>query len=400
VPVPNEVKKGSALRTLGAVIIVFATACVVIAMLLVGVTEKYAANRDFVEYWAAGQQLFHHQNPYDTAAILRIERAAGMDESAPQISLSPPFALCLLLPLGLVSAKNGFVIWMIVLMASLLVSIWGIWSLNGRPDSGFHLAGLIFAPATACFLLGQIGVFLLLGLVLFLCWHDRWPYAAGAVLLPCVWKPHLFLPFFIVLALWSFSRKEFRIIASFLAVVGASYVLTLRFDPGVWSHYRELMTSQASTLHGYVPTLSVTLRFLIAPSAVWLQFIPEIAACAWSIWYFWTRRQRWRWMDQGSWVLLLSAVCTPYAWFTDEAILLPALLFAVYRATDAGRSLLPIAAFAFAALIEVCAFGHIASTHYLWTVPAWVGWYLYATWRTDGTMSGINESHQYTRAMT
>ena len=141
-----------------------------------------------------------------------------------------------------------------------------------------------------------------------------------------------------------------------------------------------MMKSTAAQLHGYVPTLSVTLRWLIDRHAVWLQFIPEAAACGWAVWYFWTRRSRWNWLDQGSWVLLVSAACTPYAWFTDEAILLPAMLFGVYRAANSQRSLIPIAVIAFAALIEVCAFGHIASTHYLWTVPAWIGWYLYATW--------------------
>ena len=138
--------------------------------------------------------------------------------------------------------------------------------------------------------------------------------------------------------------------------------------------------STTGVLHGYVPTLSVTLRFLIDPHAVWLQYIPEAAACCWAVWYFWTRRSRWNWMDQGSWVFLVSAACTPYAWFTDEAILLPAVLSGVYRARELGRSLLPIALIAFAALIEVYAFGHIGSTHYLWTVPAWLGWYVYATW--------------------
>ena len=174
--------------------------------------------------------------------------------------------------------------------------------------------------------------------------------------------------------------QGYRIVAGFLAAVVASCALTLHFDPQVWSHYLQMLTSTSVTLHGYVPTLSVTVRFLIDPHAVWLQYIPEVAACLWATWYFWTHRSRWDWMEQGSWVLLISAVCSPYAWFSDEAILLPAVLFGVYRASRYGRSLWPIAILAFAALIEVCAFGHIASRHYLWTVPAWVGWFAYATW--------------------
>ena len=375
--------KGNFLRQLAAGAIVFATAGLLVAILVMGVTAEYAANRDFIEYWAAGHQLARGLDPYDSQPILRLEREAGMQNPEPQVTLSPPFALFLLVPFGLVSPKTGLILWMLALIGSLLLSIWIIWIMNGRPDNGFHFGGYIFAPAVACLLLGQIGTFLLLGLVLFLYLHERRPYLAGIVLLPCVWKPHLFLPFFIVFFLWSVSRREYRIFGAFCASVLVSCGLTLFFEPHVWSHYSQMMTETAGTFHGYIPTLSVTLRFLIAPKAVWLQFVPETAACGWAKWYFWTRRNRWDWLEQGSWVLLVSAACTSYGWLTDEAILLPAVLFGVYRATQLGRSLLPIALIAFAALVEVCAFGHIASTHYLWTVPAWLGWYVYSTWHRE-----------------
>ncbi|SRR5579875_860321 len=371
-------------RVVAAACIAIAAAGLILGLLVAGITDKYAANRDFIEYWAAGQQLLHHANPYDAFATLRLQRQAGMERTDPQITLSPPIALCLLLPLGLLSPKTGLALWMLALIASLLVSIWMLWVLNGRPDSAYHVCGYMFAPAIACLLLGQIGTFLLLGLVLFFFLQERRPYLAGAALLPCVWKPHLFLPFVIVLFLWSVKRKEYRVLAGFLAAVLASSALTTYFDPQAWRQYLHMMNATRATLRGYVPTLSVTLRFLLARRVVWLQYIPEAAACVWAIWYFWTRRNHWNWMDQGSWLLLVSAACTPYAWFTDEAILLPAVLFGVYRAEEAGRSLLPIAVFAFAALIEVSALGHISTTHYLWTVPAWFGWYAYATWNGAG----------------
>lgn len=379
------------LRMLAAGGIVMASAALLVGILLAGLSDRYAANRDFIEYWAAGQQLVDHQNPYDAASILRIERGAGMEDPEPQITLSPPVSLGLLCPLGFVSPKTGLTIWMLALIGSSLVAIWIIWVLNGRPDSGYHFCGYLFAPMIACLLLGQIGTFLLLGICLFLYFRDCQPYLAGVALLPCVWKPHLFLPFFLVLALWSVARKEYRIFIGFFAAVAGGWALTLYFDPHIWSHYSQMVVRTSGTLHGYVPTLSVTLRFLIDPHAVWLQYIPEAAACLWAAWYFLARRTRWDWLYHGSWILLVSAACAPYAWFTDEAILLPAILFGVYQASHAGRPLWPIAVLAFAALVEVCALGHIASTHYLWTVPAWVGWFAYATWGS-GKQSGAKSN--------
>jgi len=118
---------------------------------------------------------------------------------------------------------------------------------------------------------------------------------------------------------------------------------------------------------------------LVHGHAVWLQFLPEGAGCVWALWYFWTRRTRWDWMDHGLLVLLVSAACTPYAWFTDESMLLPAIMAGVYRADESGRSLLPFGLFAGAAMMEVFAEIPITSAYYLWTVPAWIAWYLYAT---------------------
>ena len=72
-------------------------------------------------------------------------------------------------------------------------------------------------------------------------------------------------------------------------------------------------------------------------------------------------------------------LCAPYAWMTDEAVLLPAVLLGVYRAIETRRSLVPIAAFTAIALIELYANVRITAWYYIWTTPAWLAWHLYAT---------------------
>jgi hypothetical protein len=80
-------------------------------------------------------------------------------------------------------------------------------------------------------------------------------------------------------------------------------------------------------------------------------------------------------------------MCAPYGWFFDETMLFPAVLAGVYRAVDSGRSLLPIGLIAGAALIELIAGVYLTTPFYLWTTPAWLIWYLYATGRI-GARSG------------
>jgi len=366
------------MRTLAAACIVVAGACLVACIMYFGLNNKSAANRDFIEYWSAGQQLIHGANPYDGAAVLSLERAVGYVGEQPKITFSPPVAFFLALPLGFVGAKAGLILWSIALLAAISIANWILWRINGRPASRWHLLGYVFAPVIACQMAGQLGTFLLLGVVLFFLLHQSKPLLAGAVLLPCALKPHLFLPFALALLLWIIDRKAYRILAGFILTLLASCALTLHFDAHVWSQYVEMM-SKTRVMDAFVPTLSVVFRMAIDRDATWLQLLPEICACIWATWFYWTRRSVWNWTDQGLLLLLVSAACTPYAWVSDEAVLLPAVLAGIYRAVDSRRSLIPIAVFGAAALIEVLAAVKMTSPFYLWTVPAWLAWYLYAS---------------------
>ncbi|MGA2674447.1 MAG: glycosyltransferase family 87 protein [Terracidiphilus sp.] len=370
--------KKSPWRAFAAALIVAAGFCFVTGVYVLGLTDKNATERDFIQYWAAGQQLVHGADPYDVEAILRIERTAGLEVNQPKVTFSPPVAFFFFLPLGYVGAKTGLIAWLLVLLAGLSVAIWMLWILQGRPDSRYHLLGYAFAPALSCLMAGQLGIFLLLGIVLFLYFYRSRPFLAGAALLPCALKPHLFLPFAIVLLLWIVSRRAYRLLGGFSVALLGSCAITLCFDPHVWPQYAHMMRS-TRVLDVFIPTLSVAFRFLVDRRAVWLQFLPEAAGCAWALWYYWTRRGRWEWTDQGLLLLIVSVACAPYAFFFDEAILLPAVLAGLYRAANSGRSLVPLGLIAGAALIEVLAVVQVTSPFYLWTVPAWLGWYLYAT---------------------
>jgi len=245
--------------------------------------QNNGAERDFIEYWAAEQQFVHGGNPYSQTAILRLERSAGQSSNVVQVSYSPPVALCLALPLGFVDADLGNVLWMLALAASLLISIRILWILNGRPPNRLHLLGYCFAPVMACLIAGQLGIFFLLAVVLFLLFHKTRPYWAGIVLMPCALKPHLFLPLAVTLVLWCFTRNEHRILTGFSIALLVSCGLTLCFDPHVWTQYIQLM-EKVKVMDVYVPTVSMTLRVLIDRSAVWLQLVPEAVACLWAAW--------------------------------------------------------------------------------------------------------------------
>jgi hypothetical protein len=371
--------KNSRWRSIAAAGIVVGGLCLLAAIFSVSFTGQDGATRDFIGYWAAGQQIAHGANPYDAGEVLRLEKAVGLGNLQIKITPSPPVGLALVIPLGFLSAKSGLVFWSVAQLGCLSIALWIVWLLEGRPSSRIHLFGYLFAPALACLMAGQLGIFCLLGVSVFLLWHERRPFYAGAALLPMTLKPHLFLAVGLVLLFWVIWRRSPRILAGLAAAMAASFAVVLFFDRGAWAQYVAMMHSNLIQ-DRFAPTLSAYLRLYLARGTVWLEYLPAATACGWAVWYFLSRRERWNWMDHGLLVLLVSVMCAPYAWVTDEAVLLPAVLVGVYRAIEARRSLIPIAIFGVGALIELYANVRITAWYYTWTTPAWLVWYLYATW--------------------
>jgi hypothetical protein len=102
-------------------------------------------------------------------------------------------------------------------------------------------------------------------------------------------------------------------------------------------------------------------------------------ACGWAARRYLNGHVRWDWQNDMPLLLLVSVMTSPNAWFTDEAIILPAILYGLYQTSDAGRSVIPYCCVAGVALIEVFANVDISSGLYIWTAPAWFLWYLSAS---------------------
>ncbi|HVZ84419.1 MAG TPA: glycosyltransferase 87 family protein [Terracidiphilus sp.] len=359
-------------RKLGAAAIVVAGFCI-LGLFYANVMQgkQPGLEGDYIGYWASAQQLVHRANPFDPAALQRLETAAGYDRVAPSITPSPPVTFLLLVPLGFAGAWTGLILWGMAMVAALAASLWMLWQLNGHPDSLLPLLGLLYAPALACFLGGQIGLFFLLGVTVFLYLVDRHPFLAGMVLLPCVMKPHLFLALAVALLCWSLDRHIWSVLAGLAAALAVSTAVTLALDPRVFAHYAASLRA-TNVGERVTPTLPVLLRHTLAPGASWLEFLPAALSCVWAVWFYARRRARWSWMYEGLIVLLVARLCAPYAWFSDEAILLPAIATAFFRARAAHRAVWPIALIFAAELAQVFARMDMKTYAYAWTAPAWL----------------------------
>ena len=364
-------------RKLAAACIAIVGVLLVVGIVVFGLDRNAATSKDFLQYWSAEQLLAHGSNPYDVAATLQLERSVGFKQYPPLITLSPPVAFFFALPLGWMNANSGLIAWMLLMFACMLASVWVVWLMQGRPESRYHLIGIFFPPVLRCIMAGQLGVFFMLEFALFLYLQKSRPFWAGAALVFCSLKPHLFLPCFLVLLLWSAAKRQFRILGGFLAALAVSCALTLSLDRQIWSQYEQMMHT-SGIMNDFLPTVGVWFRFLVDRNARWIEFIPEGAGCIWAAWYFWTRRERWEWMDQGLLVMVVSVACSPYSWYTDQAVLFPAVVVGLSESEKSIRSLGLFALIAGIGLYAMIADIKLTSGFFVWTAPAWLLWYVYA----------------------
>lgn len=348
------------------------------------------ARMDYISYWSAARMLVHHGGPYSPDSILTLEKSTGFLHNKPLMMRNPPWALFLVAPLGFLGPRVGEELWFFTLVACIIVSVH---LLNPRSKDNALL--LFFAPVIACFVSGQTSPFLLLGFALFLHLHQRRPYLAGAALLIMAIKPHLFLVFWAVLLAESLYQKNFRILAGLAAALALATAFAMALDPHVWPEYISMMRTSALQLETF-PTASELFRLLIAPKAVWLLFVPSLAAALWGIWHYARNRHQWDWTSHGMLLILVTILTSPYGWFTDEVVLLPALVYALNlpeRRKHAGWILLALNIIPII-IISVVGFIHgfsLESPFLAWTPLAWLAWFLYATYRHRAQIPSKNQ---------
>jgi hypothetical protein len=350
------------------------------------------ASRDSIQYWATGRLLVHHENPYSVRDVEALESSQGYSADRPLMFRCPPWALWIVVLPGLLSAYWAWAIWLAILLLSLVVSMRLIWRMYGeglKPADAFLIGGYLFSPVPACLVAGQVGLLLLLGIVVFLAFEQKRPFLAGAALMLPMVKPHIFALLWPILAIWILTRRKWSLLAGFLGGFFIAMAIALAFDPAVFVHYREMLHQQAIQ-NEFIPALSGMIRALFFHRLFWVQFVPLGLGLLWCAWYYWRNQDNWNWPRQGLVVLVVAVLTTPYAWLTDEVILLPAMLQGVIWVSDAKlkvRSQIGVASFVLLdlLLLLIVAFQIPPATGiYFWSSLVWFSWYLYARTFKEG----------------
>ena len=198
------------------------------AVLLVQQVGRLFADRsimppdDFVEYWAAGRLNARGENPYDAAKLLPLEKEAGrtalsVDSAGNETAVmmwNPPWTLTVVMPLGLLDARLGQLLWLVLHLGVIVFCADWAWRYYQGPASYRWLAwalALTFVPTLIVLRAGQIGPLILLGIVGFLHFERKGRlFLAGAACVLIAVKPHLVFLFWIALGLWALGGRGSR----------------------------------------------------------------------------------------------------------------------------------------------------------------------------------------------
>jgi len=341
-----------------------------------------AANRDSIQFWATGRCLVDHRNVFDLQDVLKLQQSQGYQEGRAYLSRIPPWTISAMTPFGLMSPYWTWFFIVTLSAVTLIVSTRLCWHFFGDSQTragDCYLASYLFAPVLACFKTGQIGIFLLLGLLLFLRWQKKRPFLAGAALwLPFV-KPHLFTVFGLVCLLWILAERRWRIFVGFATTVTVSLGAALALDHNLFTHYLANVRGQA-ILDEFIPSLAGVFRLLVAPQLIYLQFIPLLAGLVWGIWYWRKHRTDWVWTEHGITLLLVSFLVSPYYFLPDEVVLLPVVFQATVIFFRKSKTESPTAyilsALSCVLLVMVVVNVPLPSGAYAWSGIVWASWHL------------------------
>jgi hypothetical protein len=278
--------------------------------------------QDLAQYWAAAH-LFA-QNPYSMEPTRAFERSAGI-LSTPLVTKTPPWAIVLLLPLGLLNYPVSFALWSVASVFIVVGCAKTIWDhCTSEASLAPVFLSLFFGPTVVLLMLGQFTVFVLLGAVLFCVFAGkRRDWLAGASLLLVVGKPHIALLFLFAVLLWALYFRRWIVLLSAGSAWIAACTAALLINPHVFEQFWRRTLLVVGETESY-PNLGGML-YSISGLHI-LALLPQLAGLIWLVFYWRKHRAHWDWEDHGLVVLLCSVACSYYSYPYDEILAIPALM--------------------------------------------------------------------------
>ncbi len=346
---------------------------------------------DFFQFWAAGNQNIHGENPFDPQIIeqRRIQEGSIPSGSVIPVMLNPPWAITLLMPFGLTRYPLSRFAWLIFSIVLLLFSaqlLWRIYSGNPKLRWLPILMVFIFAPSISVLEKGQITPIVVLGITGFLYYssYHQNDWFAGVFLALASVKPQMALIFWLAVFIWVIFKRRWKVLISFFISIMIMIFVALVFNQNMILQYIDMLQTYHIT-EWATPTIGSYLRlFWLGTENFWLQFLPVVFGVGWLV-YIWNQHQKsWNWMDELPIILLVSMVFSPYSWTYDLVLLIPAVVLATIWITEDWKrwsTLLLLVLFLSISVIDLVLHMRLDDFWFIWVAPALLTWFLLVRWQ-------------------
>jgi hypothetical protein len=201
-------------------------------------TQDYR-NTNFFFFWLAGRMVLNGENPYDQVQYLAGHDAFGATWKPNKIFPYPLPLSLLMVPLGLFSLGNAYIIWQIVSQILTAISVFILlrhWSERAQQSLfiPIMLFLLFFGPAFLTLQIGALGGFTLIIMLLALLFLERDKrLVAGMILSLTMLKPPQGLTILILFGIWFLARRDWKSIQG-IVIGGLALLIVGMIQDPLW----------------------------------------------------------------------------------------------------------------------------------------------------------------------
>lgn len=281
---------------------------------------------DFICYWVSGKLYLAGADPYAIGPVFAMEKAQGWHYTIPMVTFTPPWSLPLLALAAMATMSHSRAIWFAISLAIDCGAAVALWRYYGGAARRWWIALLVCASFIAMGVvefLGQVTPLMLLALTAFL-WlvRSKRYFWAGVVLWGLGAKPHLLYLVFFAILLWAVQNRVWSMLAGAMLSFGAATAVAIAANPNAAHYLRSSLNAALEISCG----IGGVLRLILGVQHRWLQFVPCLLGLAWFAWYWARHRRDWDWGENLPLLLIVSIASSPYCWFHDFVLILPALM--------------------------------------------------------------------------
>jgi hypothetical protein len=319
-----------ALRVSGVPWLLLAIFCLPLVIFRAFLFSLWLPQGDFITYWAAGHLFLTHADPFSPAATFVIEKSYGWTLPRPYVTFCPPWALPIMSVMALLPFQAAHSLWLALSLVLNALSALGLWAYFGGERRKAWIAILLcltFLPMGGAEINGQITPLILFTLTAFLWLIRREQYfAAGFILIGVGPKPHLLFLVALAILFWTLQKGAWQsrwtlLLGSFISYSAATAFAVL-YNPASLGYLHKTYGAAMDISCG----IGGALRIVFGVEHLWLQFLPSAIGVAWFLFYWSKHRHHWDWQQHLPLLLIVSVCTSPYCWYHDFILILPAIV--------------------------------------------------------------------------